>query len=78
LTGVGFSAATNYSTGSGPSAVAVADFNGDGKNDLAVANYGSNNISVLLGNGNGSFLPQLMSLRVMAFFRCDRRLQCRR
>ena len=35
--------------------VAVGDFNGDGKADLAVANYTSNNVSVLLGNGNGTF-----------------------
>src|SRR5205807_2143155 len=38
-----------------PSSVAVADFNGDGVPDLAVANTGSNNVSVLLGNGDGSF-----------------------
>ena len=35
--------------------MAVGDFNGDGKADLAVANYGSDNVSVLLGNGNGTF-----------------------
>jgi hypothetical protein len=35
--------------------VAVGDFDGDGKPDLAVANFGSNNVSVLLGNGDGSF-----------------------
>ena len=35
--------------------MAVGDFNGDGKADLAVANYNSNNVSVLLGNGNGTF-----------------------
>ena len=33
----------------------MGDFNGDGKLDLAVANYGSNTVSVLLGNGNGTF-----------------------
>jgi hypothetical protein len=31
------------------------DFNGDGAQDLAVANKLSNNVSVLLGNGDGSF-----------------------
>ncbi|PYM39561.1 MAG: hypothetical protein DME17_00520, partial [Candidatus Rokuibacteriota bacterium] len=41
--------------GSHPSAVAVYDFNGDGKLDLAVANAGSNTVSVLLGNGDGTF-----------------------
>jgi len=33
----------------------VGDFNVDGLPDLAVANSGSNNVSVLLGNGDGSF-----------------------
>jgi hypothetical protein len=31
-----------------PASVAVGDFNGDGKLDLAVANTGSNNVSILL------------------------------
>ena len=38
---------------SSPSAVTVADFNGDGKADLAVAT--STGVSVLLGNGDGTF-----------------------
>jgi hypothetical protein len=38
--------------GTSPTSVAVGDFNGDGKLDLAVANYRSNNVSILLGNGN--------------------------
>jgi dienelactone hydrolase len=41
--------------GNGPSAVAVADFNGDGKLDLAVTNTGDNTVSVLLGKGDGTF-----------------------
>jgi hypothetical protein len=45
----------NYSAASGPDGIAVADLNGDGKLDLAVSNYGSNNVSVLLGNGDGTF-----------------------
>jgi len=36
-----------------PDSVAVGDFNGDGTPDLAIANYGSNSVSILLGNGNG-------------------------
>ena len=35
--------------------MAVGDFNGDGMQDLAVGNLNSNNVSVLLGNGDGSF-----------------------
>lgn len=38
-----------------PFSVAVGDFNRDQKPDLAVANNGSNNVSVLLGNGMGGF-----------------------
>ena len=35
--------------------MAVGDFNGDGKPDLVVTNQGSDNVSVLLGNGDGTF-----------------------
>ena len=41
--------------GTGPISVAVGDFNGDGKPDLAVANRVSTDVSVLLGNGDGTF-----------------------
>jgi len=47
-----------FATGAGPRAVAVADVNGDGKPDLIVANYSANDLSVLLGNGNGTFQSQ--------------------
>jgi hypothetical protein len=32
--------------------------NGDGVLDLSVANLADNTVSLLLGKGNGSFLPQ--------------------
>jgi hypothetical protein len=35
--------------------VIVADFNGDGKLDVAAANYDSGTVSVLLGKGDGTF-----------------------
>ncbi len=38
-----------------PSSVVVADFNGDGFLDLAVANQGDNSISLFRGNGDGTF-----------------------
>ena len=38
--------------------MAVADFNGDGSLDVVTANYGSDNVSVLLGNGDGTFQAQ--------------------
>ncbi len=41
--------------GSSPNAVAVGDFNGDGKLDLAVANHDNSTVTVLLGNGDGMF-----------------------
>ena len=52
---VSFGAKTDFGTGSRPHSVAVGDFNGDGKLDLAVANGSSNTVSILLGTGTGSF-----------------------
>ncbi|RPJ56695.1 MAG: VCBS repeat-containing protein, partial [Acidobacteria bacterium] len=45
-------------TGSEPRALALADFNRDGRLDLVVANTGADTISVLLGNGDGTFHPK--------------------
>jgi hypothetical protein len=55
--GEGFITTPTYPTGANPRVVAVGDFNGDGIPDLAVANQGSNTVSVLLGNGDGTFQP---------------------
>jgi hypothetical protein len=53
-----FVAPLSFDVGTSPRAVAVGDFNGDGVLDLAVANATINGtVSVLLGNGDGSFQP---------------------
>ena len=41
--------------GAQPGGLAVADFNGDGKLDLAVTTPTSNQLFILLGNGDGTF-----------------------
>ena len=43
--------------GNDPISIVSADLNGDGRPDLAVANFASNDVSVLLGNGDASFAP---------------------
>jgi len=48
-------AGSPYAVGKNPSAVVVADFNGDGNADFAVANKDDNTISVFKGDGNGGF-----------------------
>ena len=56
-----FSFQTTYSTGSGsyPYDVAIGDFNNDSRLDIVVANYGTNNIGIFLGYGNGTFSNQI-------------------
>jgi uncharacterized repeat protein (TIGR01451 family) len=54
---VEFSSPVTYSVGTSPYGIVAADFNGDGRVDLAVANSGSGNISILIGNGDGTFQP---------------------
>ncbi len=51
--GAGTFVAANYPAGASPVSVAMADLNGDGKADLAVAS--GTGVSVLLNNGNGTF-----------------------
>ncbi len=43
--------------GTRPYALGAGDFDGDGKQDLAVASYTFNNVSILIGIGNGTFVP---------------------
>lgn len=53
----GFGPATAFGTGGGtsPNFAITADFDGDGHLDLVSANYNNDSISVLAGDGNGSF-----------------------
>ena len=55
-TSVSFNQST-YAVGNGASAIATGDFNGDGKLDLAVVNTTDGTVSILLGNGEGTFQP---------------------
>lgn len=47
----------SYTVGLGADEILTADFNHDGNLDLAVANAGTNTVSILLGNGDGTFRP---------------------
>jgi hypothetical protein len=56
-----FQTPMNLAVGLSPFSVAIGDFNGDGELDLVTANATGSGvigtISVLLGNGNGTFQP---------------------
>ncbi len=54
--GLGFSRSDLVGNGSGAWATVVADFNGDGKMDIATVSSSNNNkVSIFLGNGDGTF-----------------------
>jgi hypothetical protein len=64
----GFGSATQYAVGRVPKSIAAGDLNGDGNVDVVVGNTAGNgdgvtsnpngdNVSVLLGNGDGTFGP---------------------
>lgn len=50
-------AGSPISVGNQPYAIAAGDFIGSGKLGLAVANFGDDNVSILLSNGDGTFTP---------------------
>ena len=70
----GFTAAPGspFPAGLVPIGLAIADFNGDGKPDLAVVNVRGNNVSLLLGNGSGAFTPSANTFPVGATPVCIR------
>jgi hypothetical protein len=51
----GFSAPTYFSTTSSAQDIALGDFNRDGRTDLVAVTQNYNNITVLMGNGDGTF-----------------------
>jgi hypothetical protein len=56
-----FTAGTTITMGAyEPYGIAIGDFNGDGKLDLAVADMGSAKVTILLGNGNGTFAAGIL------------------
>ncbi len=54
--------------GTNPTSIAVADFNGDGFQDLAIANLTDGTITVLLGTGTGTFMPSAAPATVSPIF----------
>ena len=52
-----FASQQSYTVGTTPKQVTMGDVNGDGKLDIITANSGSNNVCVLLGNGDGEVEP---------------------
>ncbi len=47
----------SFGVGASPAFITAADLNGDGRLDLVVADDNSSAVSVLLGNGDGTFQP---------------------
>ena len=56
--GDSFTNELNYNVGVQPSSVAAADLDQDGDLDLAVTNRGSDSLSTLINQGDGTFLAQ--------------------
>jgi len=65
--GLSFLNSSNPTTGDLSGSIVAGDFNGDGIPDLAVANYSGNTLSILLGNGDGTFTPAANSPIAVTF-----------
>lgn len=57
-----FADQATYVTDCFPVSAAVGDFDSDTQLDIVVANFGTNNIGVFLGYGDGSFKNQTIYL----------------
>jgi FG-GAP-like repeat/FG-GAP repeat len=57
--GFGPASGSPFATGAGPSGATVAEFNGDGRPDIAVSNYVSGTVSVLLGQPGGGWVQEV-------------------
>ena len=83
-TTVSFASHADFAVGANPVSVAIGDLNGDGVPDLAVANEGSNTVSVLLnqtagGGRHACFLgPCRFRHANESLVSCHRRLERRR
>ena len=73
-----FQPAQHFTVGVFPRSVAVGDFNQDRRQDLAVANQESWSLSILIGNGDGTFQAAGLRGWQSSTASCGRRLQPRR
>lgn len=48
-----------YGVGKNPTSLVTADFNGDGATDIITTNIGNDSMSILFGNGDGTFKEQV-------------------
>jgi hypothetical protein len=65
ITASSFAAKVDFATGLGPIAVSIGDLDGDGKKDIAVANYNINSVSVLRNTGSsGSITASSFATKV--------------
>ena len=51
---------SSYRVGKNPTSVSTGDFNADGITDIVTTNIGNNSISLLFGNGDGTFREQVI------------------
>ena len=54
----GFSQRETITVGANPRQFGIGDFNGDGQSDVAVANFGSDTVTVLIGDRDRGFTPE--------------------